>query len=126
MKGRTILHQFANAWIKSPLLLRAIVTGFSVSAIGIGTWSLALSNSKAPWSIIPMALALWAYLKFFSGSRDGGKNSVKRKSCFRAIKLPPTVWKWGLLSAVLFVVIVQSCFVLTFRLTEFPSEKFTA
>jgi membrane protease YdiL (CAAX protease family) len=36
------------------------------------------------------------------------------------------VWKWGLVAATLFVVVVQSGFVVTFRIIEFPAEAFTA
>jgi membrane protease YdiL (CAAX protease family) len=34
------------------------------------------------------------------------------------------VWKWSLVAAMLFVVVVQSGFVLTFRIIEFPADIF--
>jgi membrane protease YdiL (CAAX protease family) len=41
-------------------------------------------------------------------------------------KLPPSVWKWSMICAILFVIIVQASFVITFRIIEFPTERFTA
>jgi membrane protease YdiL (CAAX protease family) len=36
------------------------------------------------------------------------------------------IWKWGLIAAVFFVLIVQASFVVTFRIFEFPAKQFTA
>jgi membrane protease YdiL (CAAX protease family) len=40
--------------------------------------------------------------------------------------MPAVVWKWSMLAAMLFVVVVQSGFVTTFRIIEFPAEAFSA
>ncbi|HXB45153.1 MAG TPA: type II CAAX endopeptidase family protein [Puia sp.] len=114
------------AWSKLPLILRAVLTGFAVSSAGIAIWSIMLSGIAAPWSILPMIIALWAYLKFFSGSWGSKKNGEARKNNFRSINLSPSVWKWGIAAAILFVIILQASFVITFRIIDFPSEKFTA
>ena len=126
MKQVTISKQIAMAWNKLPLVLRAVLTGFSVSAVGITIWSVLLTGIAAPWSILPMIVALWAYLKFFSGKWGSKKSTEIKKFKFRAIKLSASTWKWGLSAAILFVIIVQASFVITFRLVDFPSEKFTA
>ena len=118
--------RLVRAWNQLPLVLRAIITGFAVSAAGITTWSLLLTLIPAPWSILPMIMGLWVYLKFFSGRIGPQKSRSARQTNFRAIKLLPSVWKWGMLAALLFVIIVQASFVVTFRLIDFPSEKFTA
>jgi hypothetical protein len=90
-----------------------VFTGFIVSSIGIAIWTFMFSKIAAPWSVLPMIIALWAYLKFFSGR-------------WRSTKLSPSVWKKSIPAAILFVIIVQASFVITFRLVDFPSEKFTA
>jgi membrane protease YdiL (CAAX protease family) len=84
-----------------------------------------LSTIPAPWSILPMVIALWAYLKFFSG--DGAQKNQRNKE----IKLSHSQaiiinLEMGYSAALLFVIIVQASFVITFRLLDFPSEKFTA
>ena len=126
MKQRTISNQIAIEWNRLPLILRAALTGFTVSSVGITIWSLILSTIPAPWSILPMIVALWVYLRFFSGGWGSKKANETKKLNFRAIKLSPSTWKWGLAAALLFVIIVQASFVITFRLLDFPSEKFTA
>jgi membrane protease YdiL (CAAX protease family) len=126
MKKDTISKQITKSWGKMPLIFRAIITGFIVSSVGIAFWSLMYSSITAPWSILPMTIALWAYLKFISGNWGSNESNEKKKNYFRAIKLPKSVWKWGMVAAILFVIIVQSSFVITFRLIDFPSEKFTA
>ena len=113
MKQGTISNQISIVWNRLPLILRSVFTGFIVSSIGIAIWTFMFSKIAAPWSVLPMIIALWAYLKFFSGR-------------WRSTKLSPSVWKKSILAAILFVIIVQASFVITFRLVDFPSEKFTA
>jgi membrane protease YdiL (CAAX protease family) len=113
MKQGTISNQISIVWNRLPLILRSVLTGFIVSSIGIAIWTFMFSKIAAPWSVLPMIIALWAYLKFFSGR-------------WRSTKLSPSVWKRSITAAILFVIIVQASFVITFRLVDFPSEKFTA
>jgi len=126
MKQSTISNQIAKAWNKLPLILRSVLTGFIVSSIGIAIWSIMLLRIAAPWTILPMIIALWAYLKFFSGNWGSKNDNRTRKTHFRALKLSPSVWRWGIAAALLFVIILQASFVITFRLNDFPAEKFTA
>jgi membrane protease YdiL (CAAX protease family) len=106
--------------------VRSVLTGAAVSTIGIVVWSVLFMTIPAPWSILPMVIFLWAYLKFFSGAWGPAKTRLIMRAFFRSIKLKLSVWKWSMGAAILFVIIVQSSFVITFRLIEFPSEKFTA
>ena len=106
--------------------LRYLLTGAAFSTIGIVIWSVLIMTIPAPWSILPMVIFLWAYLKFFSGAWGPMKTRVIMRAFFRSGKLKLSVWKWSMSAAILFVIIVQSSFVITFRLFEFPSEKFTA
>ncbi len=85
-----------------------------------------LAALPGAWPILPMTSVLWLYWKFFSGGFSSGKGSIARKESFRLTKLSLSVWKWGLIAAVLFVIIVQASFVVTFRLVDFPAAKFTA
>ncbi len=126
MNRITISNQIAIGLNKLPLILRSVLTGFIVSAVGIAIWSTFLIRIAAPWSILPMIIALWAYVKFFSGSWGSKKNNETKRNSFRATKLSLSAWKWGIAAAILFVIIIQASFVITFRLIDFPSEKFTA
>ncbi len=76
----------------------------------------------APWSIGAMAIVLWVYLRYVSGSWWPKATTESRRVRFRATKLPMRVWKWSLIAALLAAVLLESSFVVTFRIIEFPAE----
>ena len=112
-------------WHRVPVLIRALVVGLLVSTIGSLGWPLIAALLPAPWSLVVMGGLLWLYWKFFSGSWWPRSTAQARRKCFRAVRLPASVWRWSLLAALLFVVVVQSAFVVTFRLIEYPAARFT-
>jgi membrane protease YdiL (CAAX protease family) len=114
-----------SLWQRLPILIRAIVVGFLVFEIGVGTWLVIAALIPAPGSIVVMSGVLWIYWKYFSGSWWPKATAEIRRDRFRAIKMPAAVWKWSLVAALLLVVITQSSFVLTFRIIELP-ESFAA
>jgi membrane protease YdiL (CAAX protease family) len=113
-------------WRRIPVVIRALVVGFVVFEIGVGAWLVIAALVPAPWSIVVMSGVLWAYWRYFSGSWWPASTAEARRDRFRATKMPAAVWKWSLLAATFFVVVVQSGFVMTFRITEFPAEAFGA
>ena len=113
-------------WDRLPLVARAVLAGFLVSSVGVSLWSVMLAVLPGAWPVLPMIPMLWLFWKFFSGGFSSGKGSNIRKESFRLTKLRPETWKWGLAAAALFVIVVQASFVVTFRLVEFPTAKFTA
>jgi len=113
-------------WSRLPLVVRAILTGFLVSSVGVSLWSVMLVVLPGVLAIPPMIFLVWLFWKFFSGGLTSGRGSNIQKESFRLTKLRPDTWKWGLAAAALFVIIVQASFVVTFRLVEFPAAKFTA
>lgn len=123
-KSRSTKEALNRSWHRLPLILRAIITGFAVSTVGVFTWSLMGTTLPLPWPFILMLVFLWAYISFFSG-RWGSKHSQeKRRSLFRRTKLSPRLWGLSLSAAAMIVLIEQSGLVITFRLMEFPADKF--
>ena len=112
----------ANVWQRIPVLIRAILSGIFVTFVGVGVWLLCLAVIPAPWSVIAMGGYLWLYWKYFSGSWWPISTAESRSKKFRAVKLSADGWKWSLAGTFLFVIILQSATVLTFRLIEFPAE----
>jgi membrane protease YdiL (CAAX protease family) len=108
------------------VILQSILIGFLVSSAGIAVWSLLLLKIATLWSVVPMVFALCAYLKWFSGSWVPKSLQAARRLRFRLTRLSPVVWKWSLIAALLFVVIVQAGFFITFRIFEFPGARFTS
>ena len=111
-------------WQRVPVLIRAIVLGSVIFEIGVVAWAMILAPLvPAPWSVLAMGAVLWSYWKYFSGSWWPRTTAAFRRHRFRSTKMPATVWKWGLVAAALFVVVVQSGFVITFRLVEFGQHR---
>jgi membrane protease YdiL (CAAX protease family) len=114
----------AKVWQQTPVLLKAILmialVGI-VGANGISAFSIAL---PMPLSLIATLAYLFLYWKFFSGSWGLKKTAETRKKFFRAGSLSPTLWKWSLLLAAVFVLVFQSSLMVTFRLIQFPADRF--
>lgn len=110
-----------------PVPIKAIVVGIVIYAIGSFP-SLALTSIiPFPFSLIALFLFLYLYLMYFSG-RLGDQDSafVKfRKWNFRSMRLNGKVWAWGLAGALLFILVVQSLFIVTFRLFEYDPQVMT-
>jgi membrane protease YdiL (CAAX protease family) len=126
MKQIIISNPVFRMWDHLPLIIRAVLSGFLVSSAGVFTWGMLFSVFPSPLVIIPMTIALWVFWKFFSGTWGTNRFAETRRNNFRLTSLQPATWKWGIAAAILFVVIVQTSFVVTFRLIAFPSAKFTA
>lgn len=110
-------------WERIPIVARAIVVGFLVFAIvGSVAWMAIVILIPAPWSIGAMAIVLWVYLRYVSGSWWPKATTESRRVRFRATKLPMRVWKWSLIAALLAAVLLESSLVVTFRIIEFPAE----
>jgi membrane protease YdiL (CAAX protease family) len=112
MKKKPGTNKLLKNWERLPILIRSIFSGFLVSTAGITAWTIMLLVIMPPWSVLPMISALWAFWKFFGGTRK--------------VKLSPITWKWSMIAAICFVLIVQSSFVITFRIKEFPAAQFTS
>jgi len=126
MKQTTTSSAVYRLWDRVPSMLKAIVAGFFVSSVGVAVWSALLAGWLSPVVILPMIPALWIFWKFYSGDWGSGSRALIKKENFRLTRLQPSGWKWGIAGALLFVVIVQSSFVITFRLFDFPAAGFIA
>lgn len=111
-------------WKRIPLVLRAILIGFTISSLGVFTGVLIGSIIPLPWSLILMTGFLWAYIKFFSGRWKPEANRNYRKRMFRSQHMSRRSWLLSIAAIVCIVLIEQSGLVITFRLMEFPADKF--
>jgi membrane protease YdiL (CAAX protease family) len=126
MNTHKIFRTLSIAWMKLPLILRAILVGFTVSTIGVLAWVNVGSLVPMPWTLIAMAGLLWLYWKYLSGSGPPGRTKAYRVENFRRQKLPAKAWGVAMLAGLLIVLIEQSGLVFTFRLVRFPAEQFVA
>jgi len=115
-----------KVWYNIPLVIRAIILGFAISTIGVFTWSALATVIPMPWSFTIMIGLLWIFWKYFSGSWWPKSTKEFRKTNFRSTKMSTKSWALGLLAALLIVVIEQSGLIVTFRIMEFPAERFSS
>lgn len=113
-------------WNQAPVLVKALIIGFLVNTIGVGSWILTISLVPYPWALMVMAFLLVIYIKYFSGSWAPRSTSRSRVENFRLRRLTIGELKWGLVAAALFVGVFQSGLMLTFRIMEYPEELFKA
>jgi membrane protease YdiL (CAAX protease family) len=126
MKSQSSKSTIVRGWQRLPIFIRAILVGFIVFEIGVVAWVLIVGPLvPAPWSILVMGFLLWVYWMYFSGNWGPQSSRKIREINFRAVRLSGDLWKWSLLAALFFVVIIQSGLVVTFRIMEFPADAFT-
>ena len=118
------MQQLKNFWMKMPLVLRSILTGFGITTIGVGIWVLLVANIPVPWSVIAMGAILVLYWMYFSGKWKPSSTKDFRRDCQRKSKLKRPVWIWGLTAALGIFVFIQSGWIFTFRIYEFQPEIF--
>lgn len=115
----------SKIWNKAPLIIRAIILGFTISTIGVLTWSVLATFVPLPWSFILMMAFLWFYIKYLSGSWNPKHTKQFRKQNFRNPKLSLNAWLLSIVGIILIILIEQSGLIVTFRLMEFPAERFS-
>ena len=117
-------NAFGRIWMKVPLVVRSILTGFTVTSLGVGIWVLMVKNIPEPWSVVPMGAMLIIYWRYFNGKWNPSSTKVFRRFCTRQTRLERSVWIWGLLGAMIIVLAVNSVGILTFRIFEFQPDTF--
>ena len=120
----TQLPFYHQLWLKIPLILRAIIIGFIVNTIGVGSWILAIMFIPAPWSVLVMAILLVLYWKYFSGSWAPKRTQKFRASHIRITALKKPIWTWALIAAFSLVLFLSFGLAFTFRIVEFQPEVF--
>ncbi|MCP4359046.1 MAG: CPBP family intramembrane metalloprotease [Chloroflexi bacterium] len=115
-----------NFWMKIPLTVRAILVGLTVSTLGVLSWSIIATFVPLPWALILELGLLWVYWQYFSGRWWPNRTQAVREANFRRVKLPAKAWAPASLAALLIVIIEQSGLAVTFRLMEFPAERFAS
>jgi len=117
-------NKLGRTWIKVPLVVRSILTGFGVTTIGVGIWVLLVRTIPVPWSVLAMGVILIVYWRYFSGKWSPSNTQISRRFCFRRSRLKKPVWIWGMMAGICVFLFLQSGLFLTFRLSEFQPEIF--
>jgi membrane protease YdiL (CAAX protease family) len=122
MQAKSSGPAVARFWRRMPILIRATVLGFLISASGVLAWQVVFATIPAPWSLVVMGGVLWLYWKYFGGGWRAKATAEARSVGSRATRLSAGASKWSLMAAMLVVAIIESGLVITFRIIEFPAE----
>jgi membrane protease YdiL (CAAX protease family) len=114
----------SNLWKRTPVFVKAVITGFFVCFSGITFWTTGYAILPLPYSLIYIVFFLVFYIYYCSGNGLPKSTSQIRKTNFRSVKLLPSAWVKGIAGALLFVIIVQSSLVITFRIIPFSEHAF--
>lgn len=117
-------NTFGRFWMKVPLVLRSVLSGWGVSFIGIGIWTILVSSLPSPGSVILMGAILILYWMYFSGKWKPSNTQRFRRFCIRQMKLKSPVWRWGMIAAISIACTLHWGLSLTFRIVEFQPETF--
>lgn len=98
-------------WVRLPVLVRAVVTGFAVATAGTVPWAaLVAANIKhmptLPWAVPIMAAYLWLFWRYVRGEGWPQSTAAARRASSRANRLPEELWGPALLAGVLGLVSV--------------------
>ncbi len=115
-------------WSRIPLIVRAVITGLVVAAVGTTPWAVLVSaNSKywsaVPWAVPPTGLYLWFFWRYVQGAGWPRSTAEARRTNCRANRLSEKVWgaalfagALGLVALVLFLGVVN-------RLVSLPAPS---
>ena len=115
-------------WRRLPVVVRAVLTGLLVAAVGTGPWALLVSaNAKhwsaVPWAAVPAALYLWLFWRYVRGWGWPRATADARRRCCRANPLADHIWGMALLAGVLGLVAVLLLQGVLGRLVTLPQQQ---
>ena len=106
----------------------AVLTGIVVLLGGNLPWAVLLAPLNlrvarvVPWAVLPMAIYLWCYWKYISGSWGSKATSSRRRANLRANLLSTEVWGASLVAGLLGFAAIGTMLVLMARLVKLPDS----
>lgn len=97
----------ARFWLRLPVIVRAILVGVAVAAVGTLPWAALVSLntrhlSTLPWAVPLTAIYLWLYWRYFVRGAGWPRSTAEaRRVNARANALPPEAWGSALLAGLL-------------------------
>jgi len=112
-------------WSRLPVLLRAILIGFLVTAVPNLLWGMLLQvnlrlSADTPWAAILMVVFLVFYWNYLQGWGWPRSLAARRRVGLRAPSLSPAVWGWSLLAGGLGLAGSIVFYIVAHRLIRWP------
>jgi membrane protease YdiL (CAAX protease family) len=116
-------------WHRVPVIIRAVLTGGLVAALGTVPWALLVSlNTKywsgIPWAVPPTALYLWLFWRYaVRGAGWPRATADARRACARANPVPDEMWGLAIVAGLLGLVVVLLLQTVMSRLVAIPPQQ---
>ena len=116
-------------WHRVPVIIRAILTGGLVAALGTLPWALLISlnikyGSAVPWAVPPTALYLWLFWRYaVRGAGWPRATADARRACARANPVPDEMWGLAIVAGLLGLVVVLLLQTVMSRLVTIPQQQ---
>lgn len=116
-----------STWHRTPLIIRAALTGSVVFLAGTMAWSILVGiNLKVapsiPWGAVAMTPLLWAYWRYLGGKGWPRSTAETRRASLRVHGLSGNTWAWALTAGSLCVASVVNLQLVYARLVRVPIE----
>ena len=120
--------QLVYLWGCLPVVVRAVLGGLILSAVGTIPWAILVSAnfkhwSAVPWAVPPAALYLWAFWRFARGVGWPKATTETRRTLCRANSLPGDVWGMALVAGVMGLAAVMLLQGVMARLVTLPQQQ---
>lgn len=116
-------------WHRLPVIVRAVLTGVLVAALGTVPWALLVGlNTKhwssVPWAVPPTALYLWLFWRYFvRGAGWPRATTDARRALARANPVPDEMWGLAFVAGLLGLVVVLLLQTVLSRLVAIPQQQ---
>ncbi len=117
-----------SLWRRLPIIVRAVVAGLIVGAVGTTPWAVLVSAnlkywSAVPWAVPPTALYLWLFWRYVQGAGWPRSTAEARRTNCRPNRLSEDVWGAALVAGVLGLMAVVLLQGVMNRLVTLPQQR---
>jgi len=116
-------------WQRVPVIVRAVLTGGLVAAMGTLPWALLVSlNIKywpaIPWAVPPTALYLWLFWRYLVRGAGWPRSTAdSRRTLARGNPVPDEMWGLAIVAGLLGLVVVLLLQTVVSRLVAIPQQQ---
>src|SRR5262245_7201669 len=116
-----------SLWDRLPVVVRALLAGSVVAAVGTVPWALLVSQNvkhwpTVPWAVPPTLVYLWLFWRYVQGGGWPGSTSDARRTSCRANPLSEEVWGAALFAGVIGLVALMLFLTVVNRMVRLPSQ----
>ena len=116
-----------SLWQRLPVIVRATLVGFVVSAAGLLPWVFFVDwNQKlfvrVPWALVPTGLYLWLFWRYLQGAGWPSSTVSARRTGLRANELSGDVWGLAMFAGILGLTALLPLLGVLSRLVRLPPE----